>query len=204
MDPNVVPTTNFLTNSSGSLVAGGSASATYLRAYLDNTYGGNARVTSTFADDYTLVGPGGGPISLTAVLTVEGIRQSNGNSVGAGFLATPGSYFSAPASLLYAPGSGPTGQVSETLTLSLLMAPGDTMTLSFQIDLLGAFGTFLDFNSTVTLGFTNLPNGYYITSTQGFSGIGGPTQSVPEPAILASFGLGLAGLGLAARRRKTA
>ncbi len=187
--PLSVPVSVHLTDASGgTLVAGGSASATAVRAVVSNTFGGSGRVTASFRDDYTLSGPGAGPLTFTATLTVDGLRSSTMGTVGAGFLATGASYYAAPASMLYSLGGGPTGAVSETLVLSLTQDIGDTFSLGFGVDLIALMGVTLDFGSTVTLGFTGLPDGVFISSTQGFDGVGSrpatPPVAVPLPGSL--------------------
>ena len=68
------------------------------------------------------------------------------------------------------------------------MVPGESIALSFQIDLLAYHvGAELDFFHTVTLGFPDLPDGYYIESRTGFNGVGsqpGTGGNVPEPGTL--------------------
>ena len=103
-----VPIQAFSNNASGTLFAGGHATATYLRAYVDNGAGGSARVTSTYSDIYTLVGPGGGPITLTASLSLHGTvdydPDKNSWTFAAGFMNSGGSYFVPPASVLVTSG----------------------------------------------------------------------------------------------------
>lgn len=191
-DASVVPITAFLNGTAGTMFAGGAATATHLRAYVDNGFGGSARVTSTHSDLYTLVGPGRTPITLTANLAVHGTIASGQNpswSVGGGFMNSGASYFAAPASFFATPvpGAAVIGPYARQLAHQLTMVPGEPILLAFEIDLLAGGDSKLDFHSTVTLGFPDLPDGYYIQSVTGFDGVGSRPVTggtVPEPDTL--------------------
>lgn len=193
-DAAVVPIQGFITSSNGTLFAGGAATATHLRAYIHNDFGGAGHVVATYADTYTLIGPGSAPITLAAILDVDGSADRGGPSGGswsfvAGFKNGPSAYFADPASVSRNSGHDPDYSVfSKLLTRDFMLAPGDSIDLAFEIGLsANHVGATLDFMKTVTLSFSGLPDGYYIRSTTGFDGVGSAPRTggeVPEPGTL--------------------
>lgn len=215
-DPRYVAPATWFSDRFGSVSGGGFAGPTTLGAFLDNTRGGGLSVTANFWDDYTLVGPGSDPITFQSLLHVDGTWEHTDrfstSSVAFGFLIGTGTYWPAPASLLVS-FSGLGGEPVDLFAhRELTLAPGDTIRLGFQLQISGSNSgggsvhTRLDFMNTAELGFPDLPPGYYIRSTQGFNGVGGPpaTNGVPLPATLPLALLGLAALGAAATRHRHA
>lgn len=211
-DPRYVGPQTWYSGSSGSVVAGGFAGPTSVGAYVKNTAGGSARVTANFWDDYTLHGKGTDPITVQASLHVDGERSDTSDgafsSVAVGFLLPGGgAYYPSPGSVALPDLVGSTGEIVDVYAMiEFELAPGESRSLGIQIDILGTGDTLNDFMSTAELAFPDLPAGYYVSSTQGFDGVGsqpgGPDQQVLLPSSFLLALLGLANLGPSILRRR--
>ncbi|PTN13180.1 PEP-CTERM sorting domain-containing protein [Nitrosomonas aestuarii] len=194
--------TRHLTLGSLSMSAGGSVNHTEVKANINGMNAGG-RIIASHADTYTLHGPAGtGLVPVSATLDVTGIRSPLANTA-VGFGTFGRSAFVAGSSIFYYEAAHPIN-VDQVLTYSLDVLVDSTFSFSTIIDLLVRSDQIATFGSTAVLGFI-LPEGYYVSSVEGFNGVGSrlpdPSSGVPEPASLGLLGLGLAMLGLVRRRK---
>lgn len=94
---------------------------------------------------------------------------------------------------------------TNVLTWTYTPGAGDPEIHYFDIKQANGFALFYDLTAPITTFTVDLDT--YFPNNPGFSHVTffdtGSTPQVPEPATLAVFGMGLLGLGLAARRRRT-
>ncbi len=179
-------------------------------------------------ENFESFAPGqGGPLTLTfpgstgnIMATLTGAGGINSNGVCCGRFATSGSNiwegsgqfsidFSSPIAAFGFYGTD-IGDFNGSVTLTL--AGGGTTNLTIPHTVNGPSGSLLFYGfidnmqtyTSVTFGNTATGTDFFGFDDMTIGDIGQVTGKVPEPGTLALFGAGLAGMGFAGRRRKTA
>lgn len=182
------------------LKGGGSSSANALRIYIESN-SGFSFASAAIEDTYTIIGPGSGDVSITARITADATAAARNTpinevfgsanfslAIGTGGLSTSGRGIlnqiasdAASTGTLRSTAEVPIELVAED---TFTVTPGVAFNLGYSFSVIGSAGIIANGLNTATIGF-DLPDGYSITSTLGFSSGTASSSSVPEPPALA-------------------
>lgn len=182
------------------LKGGGSTNANALRIYVESNTGFSF-VSAAIEDTYTVTGPSSGDVSITARITADAMAASRVTTIGEVFgsaqlfLAIGTALSSSGRDVLnhIADDQVSTGQLQSTAAVAyelvaeetMTITPGDAFNLAYSFAANGTAGIIVDGLSTATIEF-DLPDGYAITSTLGFSaGTTSNSTEMSEPSALA-------------------
>lgn len=205
-------------NFGATLKGGGSTSANALRIFVESN-SGFSFASAAIVDTYTIVGPDTGATSITARITADATAASRVTTIGETFgnatfsLAIGTGLFTSGRSVVnqIASDEFSTGLLQSTAAVPIQLVAEDTFTvtpgvafnLAYAFTVHGTAGIVANGLNTATIEF-DLPDGYSISSTLGFSAGTTSSSDVPEPPALALLASALLLLGSIAffRRRQ--